>query len=116
MGRRRISTGVVQRFCKPKVAGSNPASGTISQYRIASNAMFQLQAKLQDLAKNSHLTAPDQIHQSLPETASGPFLCLNVTAFLDYHWNAVKHVRNGRQLVPALPNDTDNDHRSISQS
>ena len=27
----RISTVVVQRFCKPKVAGSNPASGTILQ-------------------------------------------------------------------------------------
>jgi hypothetical protein len=29
---RRISTVVVQRFCKPKVAGSNPASGTITGF------------------------------------------------------------------------------------
>jgi hypothetical protein len=26
--KRRLSTVVVQRFCKPKVAGSNPAAGT----------------------------------------------------------------------------------------
>ena len=26
---RRVSTGVVQRFCKPLVGGSNPSPGTI---------------------------------------------------------------------------------------
>ena len=28
---RRLSTVVVQRFCKPKVGGSNPSAGTIFQ-------------------------------------------------------------------------------------
>ena len=30
----RHSTVVVQRFCKPKVAGSNPAAGTISPFLL----------------------------------------------------------------------------------
>src|SRR3954467_14521166 len=62
--RRRVSTAVVQRFCKPKVGGSNPSPGTIP---ILETNQEPLEISI--LARIVEPDATGSCRQSLPKAA-----------------------------------------------
>ena len=78
--RRRLSTVVVQRFCKPKVGGSNPSAGTIplrfASRRTYPQAYARIRSRICESAEKFRLDSqaiPAHIRSVVPIFGSKPW-------------------------------------------